>query len=75
LALFALNHCYLVNDKTLLDEVDGFAFAPEGFRVRAEGVLSAPGRTPAELGSAVEAVATLHRETLALSSPPASSRC
>jgi predicted GNAT family N-acyltransferase len=66
LALFALNHCYLVNDKTLLDEIEGFALAPGAFRGRAERVLSALGRTPAELGSAVEAVATLHRETAEL---------
>jgi hypothetical protein len=66
LALFALNHCYLVNDKTLLDEIDGFALAPEGFRGRAERVLSAPGRTPAELGAAVAAIAALHGETAVL---------
>jgi predicted GNAT family N-acyltransferase/predicted nucleotidyltransferase len=67
LALFALNHSYLVNDKTLLDEIDGFALAPEGFRGRAEGVLSALGRTPAELSAAVDAVAALHAETAELS--------
>ena len=66
--LFALNRCYLVNDKTLLDEIDGFAFAPEGFRGRAERVLSAPGRTPAELSAAVEAIAALHAESAALCS-------
>ena len=70
LALFALNHVYFVNDKTLLDEVDGFALAPTGFRARAEAVLASSGRTPAELGAAVEAIAGLSRE---LSSPPASS--
>jgi hypothetical protein len=67
LALFALNHCYLVNDKTLLDEIDGFALAPKSFRGRAEAALSAPGRTPAELGAAIGAIAALHRETAELS--------
>ena len=63
LALFALDHCYLVNDKTLLDEIDGFALAPAAFRARADGVLSAPGRTPEELGAAVAAIARLATET------------
>ena len=75
LALFALNHTYLVSDKTLLDEIDGFALAPRDFRARAEAVLGAPGRTPAELAAAVEAIETLCAEVTALSSPPAPSRC
>jgi len=77
LALFARNRCYLVNDKTLLEEVDGFAEAPRDFRARAGAVLASPGHTPAELAAAVEAIAELNRETWALpaplSSPPASS--
>ncbi len=73
LALFASNYTYLVNDKTLLDEIDGFALAPHDFRARAEAVLAAPGRTPAELAAAVEETATLCAEVSALSSPPASS--
>jgi len=71
LALFALDHSYLVNDKTLLDEIDGFALAPEGFRGRVERVFSAPGRTPAELHAAVEAIAALSAESARLSSGPA----
>ncbi len=67
LALFALNHTYLVNDKTLLDEIDGFALAPQGFRARAEAVLAAPGRTPAELAVAVAGITELARETGAVS--------
>lgn len=73
LALSALNQSYLVNDKSLLDEIDGFALAPRGFRARAEAALAAPGRTPAELAASVEAIVLLLRETAALSSPPASS--
>ena len=67
LALFAQNRCYLVNDKTLLEEIDGFAEAPRDFRARAGAVLASPGRTPAELAAAVEAIAGLNRETWAVS--------
>jgi predicted GNAT family N-acyltransferase len=69
LALFAWNHTYPVNDKTLLEEIDGFADAPPGFRARASAVLAQPGATPAELADAVEAVAHLAREVRALSGP------
>jgi predicted GNAT family N-acyltransferase/predicted nucleotidyltransferase len=67
LALFARNRCYLVNDKTLLEEIDGFADAPRDFRARACAVLASPGRTPAELAASVEAVAALNQETWAVS--------
>jgi predicted GNAT family N-acyltransferase len=62
LALFAANHTYLVNDKTLLDEIDGFAEAPRGFAERARTVLANPGATPAELAAAVAAVTALNQE-------------
>jgi predicted GNAT family N-acyltransferase/predicted nucleotidyltransferase len=67
LALFALNRCYLVNDKTLLDEIDGFALAPRDFHARTEAVLAAPGRTPDELAASVAAIAALNRDTRAVS--------
>lgn len=67
LALFAHNRCYLVNDKTLLDEIDAFPDAPREFRARASAVLASPGRTPAELAGSVEAIAELNRETWAVS--------
>ena len=67
LALFARSRCYFVNDKTLLDEIDGFARAPRDFRERAGAVLAHTGNTPAELGAAVEAIAALNRETWAVS--------
>jgi predicted GNAT family N-acyltransferase len=78
LALFAANRVYLVNDKTLLDEIDGFAEAPRGFGERARAVLANPGETPAQLTLSVDAIAALRRETWpvsewALSSLPASS--
>ena len=72
-ALFARNRCYLVNDKTLLDEIDGFADAPPDFRARAGAVLANVGHTPSELAVAVEAITALNREMWSVSSPPASS--
>jgi hypothetical protein len=76
LALFAHDRCYLVNDKTLLDEIDGFADAPPEFAARAREVLAQPGSTAGALAASVEAVSALNRETWALlaplSSPPAS---
>jgi predicted GNAT family N-acyltransferase/predicted nucleotidyltransferase len=66
LALFARNRAYLVNDKTLLEEIDGFAEAPPEFRARATRVLAQPGSTPAELARAVAAVAGLAGEVRAL---------
>jgi predicted GNAT family N-acyltransferase len=74
LALFAQNRCWLVNDKTLLAEIDGFAEAPRDFAARATAVLARPGDTPAALEASVEAVDALARETAALvpTPPPAS---
>jgi hypothetical protein len=56
-----------VNDKTLLDEIDGFAEAPQDLRARAGAILAHPGDTPRELAAAVEKVAGLNRETWAVS--------
>ena len=61
LALFAWNRCYLVNDKTLLEEIDGFADAPRDFRARVSSVLAAPGRTPRELAASVAEIAAVRR--------------
>jgi predicted GNAT family N-acyltransferase len=72
LALFAWNRDYLVNDKSLLDEIDGFAEAPRAFRARATAVLAHPGETTAALTAAVDAIAALCRETLALVATPPS---
>ncbi len=65
LALYARNRVYFVNDKTLLDEIEGFAEAPRDFRARAEAALASPGTAPAELASTVAAMAALHHETCA----------
>lgn len=66
LALLALDHRYLVSDKTLLDEVEAAALAPPQFRARAEAALASPGQSPAGLASAVEAIAAIARECDAL---------
>ncbi len=66
LVLFALNRAWLVNDKTALDEVAGFASAPARFGERLCAVLARPGATPGELGASVAAFAALFRETCAL---------
>jgi predicted nucleotidyltransferase len=66
LALFALNRTYPLNDKTALEEVGEFDHAPRDFGPRVQRTLAHPGTTAAELAAAVENVAQLHRETVAL---------
>jgi predicted GNAT family N-acyltransferase len=66
LALFARNRVYLVNDKTLLDEIGGFAAAPPDFGARANALLARVGRTPAELAAAVASLRGLAGEAAAL---------
>jgi hypothetical protein len=66
LALFALNRKYLLNDKTALAEVAEFERAPREFAARVQRTLAHPGDSSAELAAAVESVAQLHRETVAL---------
>jgi predicted nucleotidyltransferase len=66
LALFALNRTYLINDKTALAEVTEFARAPRAFGPRVQETLAHLGTSPAELVAAVESVAQLLRETVAL---------
>jgi hypothetical protein len=69
LALFALNRAWLVSDRTALAEAEGFAAVPERFTARVRAVLAAPGASSAELGAAVEAMASLFREVRALAGP------
>jgi predicted nucleotidyltransferase len=66
LALFALNRKYLINDKTALAEVAGFESAPREFGPRVQQTLGRLGASPAELVAAVENIAQLHQETVAL---------
>lgn len=65
-ALFALNRRYPLNDKTALVEVSEFEGAPQEFSTRVQQTLSRLGTSSADLGSAVEAVTKLLRETVEL---------
>ncbi len=67
LALFALNRAYPLNDKTALAEVAEFARAPREFGPRVHGTLAHLGASPAELTTAVAAIADLARECAGLS--------
>jgi len=66
LVLFALNRQYLINDKTALAEVAEFERAPREFGPRVQQTLGRLGASAAELVAAVESVAQLFRETVAL---------
>jgi predicted nucleotidyltransferase len=66
LVLFALNRKYLMDDKTALAEVAEFERAPREFGPRVQKTLAHLGDSPAELRAAVESVAQLFRETVAL---------
>lgn len=67
LTLFALNRAYPLSDKTALAEIDGFAIAPENFRMRMQRTLGAIGETPEALAHATDEIAALFNETVALS--------
>lgn len=66
LVLFALNRRYPLNDKTVLLEVAEFERAPRDFGPRLQRSLAQLGASSAELCAAVECIAQLHRETVAL---------
>ena len=66
MVLFALNRKYLVNDKTALAEVAEFEGAPREFGSRVQKTLAHVGSDAAELGSAVEGIGQLVRETVEL---------
>ena len=70
LALFALNRKYPINDKTALAEVAEFERVPREFGPRAQQTLAHLGNSPAELAAAVESIAQLLRETIALTDGP-----
>jgi hypothetical protein len=55
-----------MDDKTALAEVADFERAPPEFGPRVQQTLANLGDTPTKLGAAVESVAQLLRETIAL---------
>jgi hypothetical protein len=67
LVLFALNRCYLVNDKTALQEISSFALCPKDFRPRVEALLAGVGDSPSVLEDSVAAAVALYGETVGLS--------
>lgn len=66
LVLFALNRQYPINDKTALAEIAEFERAPREFGLRVQQTLGRLGASAAELVAAVESVAQLFMETVAL---------
>ncbi|OSZ72772.1 hypothetical protein CAP39_05600 [Sphingomonas sp. IBVSS1] len=66
LALFALNRCYLLNDKTAVAEIAGFAMAPADFGPRLAAVLAAPGADASAQRTALAKLHDLFAETRAL---------
>lgn len=66
LALFALNRSYLLNDKTALVEIERFERVPVDFRPRVQRIFGGLGASPVELSAAVDGIAQLLDETIAL---------
>jgi predicted nucleotidyltransferase len=63
LTLFALNRVYLLNDKTALSEIEGFALAPEGFAARLSSTLASIGTDAHFQNAALAAMTALFEET------------
>ncbi len=66
LALFALNETYLLNEKTALEEIDGFTIAPQAFSERIRRLLSNAGASPDGLALTVAGLTKLFEEIKAL---------
>ena len=64
--LFAMNRCYYMSDKGVLDAIGNFAVKPADFAEALEAILAAPGRDAAALTQSVAAMDTLWRRTVAL---------
>lgn len=67
LTLFALNRAYLLNDKTALSEIEGFAVAPHAFSARLMRTLGAIGMDAVSQKAALGEMAILFEEARALS--------
>lgn len=66
MALFALNRKYPLNDKTVVAEIAEFERAPREFGPRVQKTLRHLGSSGADLAAAVESIAQLLPETIAL---------
>lgn len=66
LALFALNHEYVLNDKTALAEIDAFAVTPASFSDRIRLMLGAIGQTRIDQELSLEACRSLLSDVKAL---------
>lgn len=68
LVLFALNHRYLINDKTALLEASAFPLCPPDLQKRIESLTSRVGSNSTELEQSVRHMNTLFREVVELCS-------
>ena len=63
-ALFALNDTYFLNDKRVLDEIEGFPKRPAEFAARVRALFAAPGSDPEALGASLKNLRTMFEETM-----------
>jgi hypothetical protein len=63
-ALFALNDTYFLNDKRVLDEIEGFPKRPAEFAARVRALFAAPGSDPEALGASLKNLRTMFEETV-----------
>ncbi|UCE87159.1 MAG: nucleotidyltransferase domain-containing protein [Deltaproteobacteria bacterium] len=65
-ALFALNETYFLNDKSALDEIEGFEIRPDEYAEAITRILAHPGETPSTLLQSADRVEVLFRAVAAL---------
>jgi hypothetical protein len=65
-ALYALNETYFLNDKSALDEIEGFAMRPDEFAESMTRILAHPGETPSALLHSADRLDVLFRRIAAL---------
>lgn len=65
-ALFALNECYFMRDKRVMEKMASFRVLPEGYAADLERILAAAGSTPEELTRSIEAMQALWLKVVAL---------
>jgi len=65
-ALFALNECYFMRDKQVMESMAAFPILPEGHIVQVKQILACPGSTAGELTQSVSAFGQIWRGVAAL---------